>query len=59
MPAVSKAQQGLMALCLHSPEKARKPCPSNTVAREYASTKTTGLPAHKRSGLRALAKGHQ
>lgn len=48
MPSVSKAQQQFMAMCEHSPEKARGKCPSKAVAKEYASTKTKGLPEHKK-----------
>lgn len=47
MPAVSKAQQALMAMCEHSPGKVRGKCPSKAVAKEFASTKTKGLPQHK------------
>ena len=46
MPAKSKAQQQHMAICLHHPEHAQGHCPSQRVAREFAETKTTGLPKH-------------
>jgi galactose-1-phosphate uridylyltransferase len=45
VPAKSKAQQRLMAGCLHSPEH-MKNCPDMTddQLRDFASTKTKGLP---------------
>jgi hypothetical protein len=46
MPALSQAQQQFMAICEHSPEKARKKCPNKRVAHEFATTKRRGLPKH-------------
>ena len=42
MPAVSKKQQKFMALCSHSPGKARGKCPSKKVAREFAHKPSGG-----------------
>lgn len=39
MPATTKKQAAFMNLCLHSPGKARKKCPSNEVAREFSHFK--------------------
>lgn len=36
MPAKSKKQQQFMAICAHSPGKARGNCPSKKVAMEFS-----------------------
>lgn len=36
MPAKSKKQQQFMAICAHSPGKARGKCPSHKVAQEFS-----------------------
>lgn len=36
MPAVSRKQQRFMAICAHSPSKAKGKCPSKKVAREFS-----------------------
>lgn len=42
MPAVSEAQRNFMRLCLHSPGKAHKPCPSKKVAKEFSHMQKEG-----------------
>jgi len=49
MPAVSKAQQIKMAICLHNPAHAYGKCPSAKVAREFAETPRKNLPEYKSS----------
>lgn len=59
MPAVSKAQQRLMAMAKFSPEKVSAEnqgvlsMPSDTLE-DFASTKTTGLPTKVRSPRNSL-----
>lgn len=36
MPAVSAKQQRFMAMCAHSPGKAKGRCPSKKVAKEFS-----------------------
>lgn len=36
MPAVSERQRKFMAICAHTPGKARGKCPSKKVAREFS-----------------------
>lgn len=36
MPAKSKKQQQFMAICAHTPGKARGACPSHAVAQEFS-----------------------
>ena len=36
MPAVSKKQQQFMAICSHTPGKAKGKCPSGKVAEEFS-----------------------
>lgn len=36
MPAKSKRQQQFMAICAHTPSKARGACPSKKVAMEFS-----------------------
>ena len=51
MPAKSKAQQALMAMCSHSPSHAKGTCPTGLTKeqmREYARTPTKNLPERKR-----------
>lgn len=51
MPAKSKKQQRFMAMCSHSPGKARGKCPSREVAREFSHKPAGGY--HKRKRKRS------
>lgn len=42
MPASSRRQQRYMAMCAHTPSKARGKCPSKRVAKEFSKTKKGG-----------------
>ena len=55
MPAVSKAQQAMMAICEHEPKHAKGKCPSMTKAQmhDFAATPTKGLPFKKTGGAKA------
>ncbi len=62
MPAVSKAQQAMMAIAKHSPGKlfARNKGVlkmSKDEMEKYASTPTKGLPKHK-NALRSMVEGN-
>ena len=59
MPAVSVAQQHLMAACEHGADYASCPHMSHQQLHDFAATPTTGLPqrAPKKSGLQRLAEG--
>ena len=48
MPAVSKKQQQFMAICAHSPGKARGKCPSKKVAQEFSHKPSGGYGPHDR-----------
>jgi hypothetical protein len=39
MPAKTKKQQQFMAICAHSPKKAKGKCPSMKVAKEFSHGK--------------------
>lgn len=61
MPAVSKAQQRLMAMALHNPKAVRGEnkgvlSMSDKQLSDFASTPTKKLPKHKNS-LRAMVEG--
>ena len=62
MPAVSKAQQALMAIALHNPSKLKRKNQgvlkmSKEQLDEYASTQKKGLPKRKNS-LLSLIEGN-
>jgi len=48
MPAKSKAQQQFMAICAHTPGKARGKCPSRAVAEEFSHKPAQGYSAPKK-----------
>lgn len=52
MPAKSRSQQQFFAICEHQPEHAKGECPSLPKAklREFAATKTKGLPQRVKKG---------
>ena len=53
MPAVSKKQQQFMAICAHSPDKAKGACPSSKVAEEFSHKPKGG---YAKKGARELFK---
>ena len=52
MPAYTKKQQKFMAICSHSPGKARGKCPPKKVAEEFSHKPAGGY--HKRKKKRSL-----
>jgi hypothetical protein len=42
MPAKTKKQQRFMAMCAHTPSKAKGKCPPKKVAREFSRSRTSG-----------------
>lgn len=47
MPAKTARQQKFMALCAHSPGKARGKCPSHKVAQEFSHKPAGGYRRHR------------
>jgi hypothetical protein len=58
MPAVSKAQQQFMAICSHSPGKAKGKCPPAKVAEEFSHKPSGGYSKGKSAGDRARELQH-
>lgn len=42
MPAKTKKQQQFMAICAHTPSKAKGKCPPKKVAREFSRSRKSG-----------------
>lgn len=44
MPAKTRKQQQFMAICAHTPGKAKGKCPPKKVAREFSRSRKSGGP---------------